>query len=131
MKFNSKALMILALTMIFSLVLSACGSDESANSNKPAKKKDVKLDFVWFSDGAEGEVMKSIIADYQAENTNVKIELIEVAYSDLSTKLKTTISGGKPPALARISTTEIGSFSSRAVDLGEKLGGVIHLLHNL
>lgn len=123
MKKNSKAMFVLLSTLILSLLLAACGSNESVNSGDSGKKK-TKLDFVWFSDGVEGEVMKEIIADYEAENSHVDIELIEVAYSDLPTKLKTMISGGKPPALARISTSEIGAFSSQAVDLAEKLGGV-------
>ena len=125
MKLNSKGLLLLVFTLVLCLVVAGCGSN-----NKPGEtggdsaKKDVKLDFVWFSDGDEGKVMENIIADYKKENTHVDIQLIEVAYNDLATKLKTMISGGKPPALARISTSEIGSFSNFAVDLGEQLGGV-------
>src|SRR5690606_11255489 len=108
-----------------SLVVTACGSKATTDgSNGESAKKNVQLDFVWFSDGVEGEVMRNIVADYKVENPHVDVQLIEVAYNDLPTKLKTMISGGKPPALARISTSEIGSFSSRAVDLAEQLGGV-------
>lgn len=109
---------------LFATMVAACSTKESGTKDTAATKKNVSLDFVWFSDGAEGDVMKGIVKDYEAKNPNVKINLIEVAYKDLSTKLKTMISGGKPPALARISTTEIGSFSNSAVDLAEKLGGV-------
>lgn len=123
MKMKSKAMFVLLTTLIISLFVTACGSNENVNKEGASKKK-AKLDFVWFSDGAEGEVMKGIIEEYEAANSNVDIELIEVPYSDLSTKLKTMISGGKPPALARISTSDIGSFSKQAVDLAEKLGGV-------
>lgn len=110
------------------LGLAACGGKENEgqngkNSGEGSGKK-VTLDFVWFSDGVEGDVMKGIIKDYEAANPNIKINLIEVAYKDLSTKLKTMAAGGEPPALARISTTEIGAFSKQAVDLAEKLGGV-------
>lgn len=121
---KSKAIYVLLSILVIGMVVSACGKNESANKSGSTTKKQVKLDFVWFSDGNEGEVMKEIIADYEAENSHVDIELIEVAYSDLSTKLKTMISGGQPPALARISTSDIGSFSNQAVDLAEKLGGV-------
>lgn len=124
LKMKSKAMYVLLSTLVISLLLSACSTNESVNNSGSTSKKQVKLDFVWFSDGVEGDVMKEIIADYEAENSNVDIELIEVAYNDLSTKLKTMISGGQPPALARISTSEIGAFSNQAVDLAEKLGGV-------
>lgn len=123
MKKNSKTIVLLILTLVLSIIVTACGSNEKSNDgNSETAKKNVKLDFVWFSDGVEGEVMKELIADYEAANSHVDIELIEVAYSDLSTKLKTMISGGKPPALARISTTEIGAFSAQAVDLADHLG---------
>lgn len=124
MKLNSKGLLLLVCTLVLSLVVSGCGSNNKTQENGTSTKKNVKLDFVWFSDGDEGKVMENIIADYEKENTHVDIQLIEVAYNDLSTKLKTMVSGGKPPALSRISTSEIGSFSNFAVDLGEQLGGV-------
>lgn len=124
MKFKSKLFLLLISVLILSLIGTACGKNESVSNNGGSSNKKVKLDFVWFSDGVEGEVMKGIIEDYENANPNVDIELIEVAYSDLSTKLKTMISGGQPPALARISTTEIGAFSNQAVDLAEKLGGI-------
>jgi alpha-1,4-digalacturonate transport system substrate-binding protein len=121
-KKNLKLLSLMLLAVLLVLSSAACGKKDAgtqAGGNKTAS-----LDFVWFSDGNEGDVMKSIIKDYESKNPNVKINLIEIAYKDLSTKLKTMISGGKPPALARISTTEIGSFANQALDLSPYVGGV-------
>lgn len=125
MKKGFKWVSLTLVAAMLMLVLAACGSSKG-NEGQAGEggKKNATLDFVWFSDGVEGEVMKSIIQDYQNANPNIKINLVEVAYKDLPTKLKTMAAGGKPPALARISTTEIGAFSNQAVDLGEKLGGV-------
>ncbi|MDT0122467.1 sugar ABC transporter substrate-binding protein [Paenibacillus sp. RRE4] len=92
------------------ILLSACGS---AGNNESGKQK--SLDFLWFSDGKEGEVIKEIIKEYEQSNTNVKINLIEVGFKDIQTKLKTMLSGGKPPALTRV--TDTGSFANQAVDL--------------
>lgn len=130
-----KRLSAVLVASLLVLVLAACGgkSDNAGQAGGQSGgqsggqnqgQKQVELDFVWFTDGVEGDVMRSIIEDYQQANPHVKIELVEVAYSDLPTKLKTMASGGKPPALARISTSEIGAFSNQAVDLGEKLGGL-------
>ncbi|MFC5450702.1 ABC transporter substrate-binding protein [Paenibacillus aestuarii] len=126
MKKGFKWVSLTLVLVMFAIMAAACSSKGSDSATKGASeaKKNVSLDFVWFSDGNEGDVMKGIIKDYETKNPNVKINLIEVAYKDLSTKLKTMVSGGKPPALARISTTEIGAFSNSAVDLAEKLGGV-------
>nr|WP_154958864.1 sugar ABC transporter substrate-binding protein [Paenibacillus xylanexedens] len=92
------------------ILLSACGS---AGNNASGKQK--SLDFLWFSDGKEGEVIKEIIKEYEQSNSNVKINLIEVGFKDIQTKLKTMLSGGKPPALSRV--TDTGSFANQAVDL--------------
>ncbi|MCM3132157.1 sugar ABC transporter substrate-binding protein [Paenibacillus polysaccharolyticus] len=92
------------------ILLSACGS---AGNNANGKQK--SLDFLWFSDGKEGEVIKEIIKEYEQSNSNVKINLIEVGFKDIQTKLKTMLSGGKPPALSRV--TDTGSFANQAVDL--------------
>ncbi|OUM95628.1 MAG: sugar ABC transporter substrate-binding protein [Thermobacillus sp. ZCTH02-B1] len=93
-------------------------SDDSGSGNTGGKQ--VTLDFVWFTDGIEGEVMKAIIKDYEAENPNVKINLVEVAYSDLSTKLRTMIAGGRPPALARV--TDTGYYKNQALPLDDYIG---------
>lgn len=99
-------------------VLPACGADNNANgSTAPAKKETKKLDFVWFSDGVEGDVTKAIIKDYQDKNPHIQINLIEVPYKDLETKLKMMITGGEPPALSRI--TNVSGFKNSLVDLSK------------
>ncbi|WP_248923963.1 ABC transporter substrate-binding protein [Paenibacillus hamazuiensis] len=120
-----KTVSIATVLALSTMSLAACAKKESAGAGTQAGgKKNVTLDFVWFSDGNEGDIMKGIIKDYEAKNTNVKINMIEVPYKDLSTKLKTMIAGGQPPALARISTTELGGFANQAVDLSESNGGL-------
>ncbi|MGN7380604.1 extracellular solute-binding protein [Paenibacillus sp. SAFN-117] len=109
---------VLLMSVILAFFLAACGGGSKEDSTEGGKK--VSLDFVWFTDGVEGEVMKGLIKEYEAQNENVKINLIEVAYKDLGTKLKTMISGGKPPALSRVSDT--GMFANQALDLTEYLG---------
>jgi alpha-1,4-digalacturonate transport system substrate-binding protein len=124
-----RSALLLMLSVILVLVVSACGS--GSNSASPAasggttapsgeKKKDVTLDFLWFTDGVEGDVMKGLIKEYQEKNPNVKINLVEVAYKDLSAKLKTMISGGQPPALSRM--TDTGAFANQALDLTPYVG---------
>jgi alpha-1,4-digalacturonate transport system substrate-binding protein len=135
-----KRTFLLVLSMILVFVMAACGKDSSkesaskesntagqaspsqaAPSVEPEKKK-VTLDYVWFTDGVEGDVMKGIIQDYQTANPNVTINLIEVAYKDLDTKLKTMIAGGKPPALSRM--TNPGTYVNQALDLSPYVGDV-------
>ncbi|SDE38149.1 alpha-1,4-digalacturonate transport system substrate-binding protein [Paenibacillus sp. UNCCL117] len=114
----------IATLLVLVLFMSACGNKQSGAGTAAGGPNNATLDFVWFSDGNEGEIMKSIIKDYEAKHTNIKVNMIEVPYKDLSTKLKTMISGGKPPALARISTSELGGFANQAVELSESNGGL-------
>ncbi|MEK3910310.1 sugar ABC transporter substrate-binding protein [Paenibacillus sp. FSL H7-0331] len=111
-----KLFLLLSVVMLFTLA--ACGP--KPGSDQASGKKNVSLDFVWFSDGGEGDVMKGIIKDYEQANPNVKINLIEVAFKDLQTKLKTMVSGGKPPALSRV--TDTGAFANQALDLTPYVG---------
>ena len=108
---------VVLATMVLGSTMTGCSQNKKEDT---AVKEAVNLDFVWFTDGIEGEVMKKIVADYSAKNTNVKVNLIEVAYKDLNTKLRTMIAGGEPPALARV--TEPGTFYNNALNLNEYLG---------
>lgn len=138
---NRKRFLLSLASLALVFVVAACGSgnggnqgtssDKSgngSNTQSPAKssaepsKKNVTLDYVWFTDGIEGEVMKSIIQQYKEENPHVTINLIEVAYKDLDTKLKTMIAGGKPPALSRM--TNPGGYVNQALDLSPYVGDV-------
>ena len=86
----------------------------------PAFAQETVLDFVWFSDGVEGEVLRDIIDDYQEENPNVEFNIIEVPYNELNTKIKTMVAGGNPPDLARVSNP--GELSSALLNLNESIG---------
>ncbi|WP_248927201.1 ABC transporter substrate-binding protein [Paenibacillus hamazuiensis] len=122
-KIKSAMLSVLAAVTAFSLTACSGGAKtgaQDAGKSDSGTKKEVTLDFLWFTDGIEGDVMKGIVADYQKQNPNVKINLIDVAYKDLATKLKTMISGGKPPALARM--TDTGLFANQALDLTPYVG---------
>lgn len=120
---KSLKLMSLALALTMgAAILPACSSKDegsaatgSAAATTAAKKETKKLDFVWFSDGVEGDVTKAIIKEYQDKNPNIQINLIEVPFKDLETKLKMMVAGGEPPALSRI--TNVSAFKTLLVDL--------------
>ena len=55
--------------------------------------------------------------EYMKEHPDIKIELIEVPYSDLESKIKNMINGKEAPAIARL--TNLGPFQNQLVDLGQ------------
>ena len=88
----------------------------SAGGNK-ADNEVKTLDVVWFSDGKEGESFLGLADQYMSEHPNIKIELIEVPYADLESKIKNMLNGKEAPALARL--TNLGPFQNQLVDLGQ------------
>lgn len=82
----------------------------------------VELDFVWFTDGNEDEVLRDIISEYQEENPNIEFNIIEIPFNDLTTRLRTMIGGGNPPDLARLGNANIGHVEAAMYDLNPHLG---------
>lgn len=97
---------VLALALAL-LTLGGCGqAPAQSGSGAPAAPasqpgKTASLDFIWFSDGNEGNVMQKIIDEYEAATPGITINLISVPFADLHTKITNLIQGGTPPALAR------------------------------
>ncbi len=125
---NWKTLGVLAISSVLAFT-TACGGgagkttdggNAPATGSKEPAKKEATLDFVWFTDGVEGDVMKGLIKEYQEKNPHIKVNIVEVAFKDLSSKLRTMIAGGKPPALARM--TDTGAFANQALDLTPYVG---------
>lgn len=119
MKKKFKLLSIVMALTVGAALLPACAKEDAGKSSgAPTAKKEIKkLDFVWFSDGVEGDVTKAIIKDYQDKNPNIQINLIEVPFKDLETKLKMMVAGGEPPALSRVSN--VSAFKNSLVDLSK------------
>lgn len=73
-----------------------------SGGGRKAENEVKTLDVVWFSDGKEGESFMKLADKYMEEHPNIKIELIEVPYADLESKIKNMINGKEAPALARL-----------------------------
>ena len=64
-----------------------------SGGGRKAENEVKTLDVVWFSDGKEGESFMKLADKYMEEHPNIKIELIEVPYADLESKIKNMING--------------------------------------
>lgn len=106
---------VLAMALAGILALSSLTGCSAGGKNADGGVK--TLDVVWFSDGKEGESFMKLADQYMKENPNIKIELIEVPYADLESKIKNMINGKEAPAMARL--TNLGPFQNQLADLGE------------
>ena len=97
---------ILVLTFVLSLVLilSACGRKE--------------MQMLWWDDGTEGEAMQALLDRYE-EETGVVIELVALPYGDYETRLRTMITGGEAPALARVTEGHLNNFKEFVLSLDD------------
>lgn len=77
------------------------------------------LDMLWFSDGAETEAMLKLIAEYETLNPNIKINLLEVPFADMSQKIMMSVAGGEPPALVRTTEGITSTVNEAYVDIGD------------
>lgn len=103
------------ILLVFAMVLTTLTGCGGRTEKAEDSVKTLKV--VWFSDGKEGESFLKLAKDYEESHENIKIELIEVPYADMESKIKNMINGEEAPAVARL--TNLGPFQNQLVDLGE------------
>jgi alpha-1,4-digalacturonate transport system substrate-binding protein len=74
---------------------------------------DIRL--MWYSDGVEGEVMKDLVARFNAENPGINLILDEVAYKVVQEQLQIQLEAGEGPDIARV--TNIKALAPHWLDL--------------
>jgi alpha-1,4-digalacturonate transport system substrate-binding protein len=89
---------LLLLVSLMLVVVSACGKSEETSKN--GGKKDVKLQFFVSGDNVEGGALAAMSKKY-TEETGVEIEVVDVPFSDMTTRITNMVQAGNPPALAR------------------------------
>lgn len=75
--------------------------DSSTSTAASSSDKQVTMDLIWWTDGNETKVMQGLIDEYEQLHPNIKINLQEIAFNDLNTKLQMSIAGGEAPAMSR------------------------------
>ncbi|WP_407272085.1 ABC transporter substrate-binding protein [Radiobacillus sp. PE A8.2] len=121
-----KKIIVLITFLAFSVVLAAC-SGSSAGSNDP-------LQFYVSGDTVEGSALTTMSEKY-TEETGVEVEVIDIPYSDMSTKITNMLRSNDAPALARVTgfnpvwdgklldLTEIAEDNNVNAELGVSVDG--------
>jgi alpha-1,4-digalacturonate transport system substrate-binding protein len=73
------------------------------------------LRMTWYSDGNEGEVMKDLLARFEAKNPDVKVVLDSVPFKAINETLPVQLAAGQGPDMARV--TDLGGLAKYALDL--------------
>ncbi|SDZ65864.1 alpha-1,4-digalacturonate transport system substrate-binding protein [Evansella caseinilytica] len=89
--------MIFAVVLLsFAIVAGACSDSSSSDSEESGK-----LQFFVSGDTVEGLALTIMSERYTVE-TGVEVEVVDVPYSDMVTKITNMVRSGEPPALARV-----------------------------
>jgi alpha-1,4-digalacturonate transport system substrate-binding protein len=78
-----------------------------------------ELRIMWYSDGNEGDVMRSMLDKFEAANSDVKVILDRVPYKTIVENLPALVSSGQAPDMARV--TDVGGQSDYYLDFGPML----------
>jgi len=95
------------ILVVFVLVLAfSCVNVFAAN---------IELEFFSGYTGADGDVVKEIIDDFQKENPNIKVNITTLQFTPLFSKFMTMVAGGNPPDILHIHPQEISKFANQGL----------------
>ena len=97
----------------------APAGDSSTSTAASSSDKQVTMDLIWWTDGNETKVMQGLIDEYEQLHPNIKINLQEIAFDDLNTKLQMSIAGGEAPAMSRGTEGTVSQLHDAMVDFSD------------
>ncbi|HEY5882889.1 MAG TPA: extracellular solute-binding protein [Nakamurella sp.] len=100
------------------LALSACGRSSETDSAGGATETAAAISegpatgnlTVW-AQGAEGEKLPALLAEFEAANPGVTVEVTAIPWDAAHNKYQTAIAGGQTPDIAQMGTTWMGDFA--------------------
>lgn len=122
-----KSLSILMVLLLALSIFTGCGnkannegSEDVANSADEATEEtvaeDVTIKYLTFSAGPDHiEDLEKMIAGFEAENPNIKVEYEIVSYNDYFTKLQTVIASGTGPDTFELNYETFVTYASKDV----------------
>lgn len=85
----------------------------------PAAEKEKPLDFVWFTDGPDLEVIKDLVGQFERRE-GVKVEFLVLPFAQLTQRLQAQIASGNVPDVVRV--TDTAPIRRHLLDVNPYLG---------
>lgn len=76
---------------------------------------ETEIRITWYNDGNEGEVLRDLLDNFEAENSDIKVILDTVAYKAILEGLPIQLAAGEGPDMARV--TDLGGLSKYYKDM--------------
>ena len=107
---------IAALTVAAALAITGCGRPADNPSAAPQQASSVAEgpatgELTIWAMGAEGEMLPSLMKDFEAANPDVKVTVTAIPWDGAHDKFTTAITAQKTPDLAMVGTTWMGEFA--------------------
>lgn len=83
-----------------------------------------ELRMMWYDDGIEGEVMRSLLDRFEAQNPDIKVVLDTVPYKSILESLPVQLSANEGPDMGRV--TDLGGLAEHFLDLRPHLPNVAY-----
>lgn len=84
-------------------------------SGARAAQSAVELHFTWYNDGQEGQVLRTLLDQFEAQNPDIKVVVDTVAFKDLHTTLSAQVTVDQGPDLARETAPQL--YYGKLLDL--------------
>jgi multiple sugar transport system substrate-binding protein len=104
---------LFSLAMVAILLLSACGGKTTGNN--ATNNSPVQITYMEWGDPAELSVWKAIVADFEAANPNIKVNVDVSDWDSYWTKLKTLLAANTPPDVFAMDAPLYLDYQSRGV----------------
>ncbi len=99
-----KYIFLLVCVFVCLMPLAAQGNSESSGPTT--------LTILWFNDANESDVFMDTMQDFIEAHPDINIDLQVVAFGNYEQRLRMMISGGNPPDLARLTTSNVSALAS-------------------
>jgi len=93
-----------------------------------AGQDDVEIRFVWYNDGAEGDVMRELLDEFEAANPGITVTMDVLPYGTVRDNLRVQVEAGEAPDMARI--TDFAGSAGFYLDLTEYLSDTALMTEN-
>jgi multiple sugar transport system substrate-binding protein len=104
---------LFSFAMVAILLLSACGGKTTGNN--ATNNSPVQITYMEWGDPAELDVWNAIVADFEAANPNIKVNVEVSDWDTYWTKLKTLLAANTPPDVFAMDAPLYLDYQSRGV----------------
>ncbi|MET8980239.1 sugar ABC transporter substrate-binding protein [Streptomyces sp. NPDC004539] len=111
---NSRAAAAVALGSVLALTATACGDDGSGSGTKGSEGSGAGKIVFWDNNGGvRTDIWKTIIADFEKANPDIKVEYVGIAATEYQSKVDTTIRGGGLPDVGGVGAAMLAGFAAQ------------------